>query len=245
MRRELSELHDGFFCEFGVDPENGHVGSRYIKFATYPHIGSAYRTLRRRLVIVGQDIGSDVTQGKIQTYAERRRQIEGKAPHDHNPHMAGTYILAMHLLKGESGDWERWLEQQDLHATPKAMLDAATSLPAPNPLACIVFTNHHKFLVTNSGTKVQLDREREEEFLLQEIRVLGAGMVLLQGAGFRHNRELLRRLAAHAHVFVCDHPSVRGARRKAASLIKSVCQWSCDADSWATGNQAGEAKHAL
>jgi len=220
MRRELSQRHNEFFCALGVDPATGHVGSPYIKFASYPHIGSAYGNLRR-LVVVGQDIGSDATPGKIQTYDERRGQIEDKALRNHNPHMAGTCILSMHLLRSECGDWDRWLEQ-DLQATPKALLDSPTTLPTPNPLACIAFTNHHKFLVTKSGKKVQLDRELEEKFLLEEIRVLGADMVLLQGAGFRHDRELLRCLNPLAHVFVSDHPSVRGARRRAANLIESV-----------------------
>lgn len=219
--RRLLDTHQGFLEHFQVDRETGLVGRPYVKFASYPHVGSGYGSTKR-LLIVGMDVGWDETPGKIQSIETRRSLIEGTPLTAHGPHMAGTCVMAMHLLREECENWRRWLANADTEATPQSLLHRAAGLPSPNPLSRVAFTNFYKFLLPN-GEKVRLDYEREEDFLLAEVQALEPAVVLLQSAQFRHGFEkLLGCLSNHAEVFVSDHPSVRGERRRAGRLIDSI-----------------------
>jgi len=222
VETQVLEAHQGFFDHFEIDCTTGLVQRPCIKFASYPHVGSEYGSMKR-LLIVGMDVGWDETPGQIQTIEARRSLIEGTPLTELGPHMAGTCVMAMHLLKGERESWQGWLANADMTATPQTLLRHGAGLPAPNPLLHFAFTNYYKFLLPKTGERVQLEREREEDFLLDEVRALEPAVVLLQSAQFKHGyQKLLERLSERAEVFMSDHPSVRGERRWAGRLIKSI-----------------------
>ena len=87
----------------------------------------------------------------------------------------------------------------------------------------IAFTNYYKFLVAKTGQKIQLDRSREECFLVEEARSLEPDAILLQSAVFRSGFDhLLCRLSKVAEVFVGNHPAVRGEARRLGHFLRSI-----------------------
>lgn len=113
--QQLTEVYDRFFAHFDIDKRTGTVssgpvkgyGNNGVKFATYPCIGSQYGHAKK-VLFIGLDIGKDETLDKLQSFDERRHRIEDKIPRDHNPHIAGTYVVAAHFLRDQGSEWDRW-----------------------------------------------------------------------------------------------------------------------------------------
>ena len=224
LQRDLQDAHDDFFRLLNVDPATGWVTKQYLKFASYPHVGSRYGDMKR-LMFVGMDIGSDTTPGEIHSYDNRRSDIEEALVHRPNPHMSGTYITAMHFLAEGCSEWQRWLADANSDLVPQRLLNDTNRVPSRNPLSYIAFTNYYKFLLFHNGTKVQLERGLEEQFLKEEARLLAPDIIVLQSAGFRRLESLLNDLSQIADVFVGNHPSVRGEKRRMGNLVRSINHW--------------------
>lgn len=224
LQRDLQNAHNKLFSRLNVDPATGWVNDPYLKFASYPHIGSQYGNMKR-LMIVGMDIGDDTTPGEIHTYDKRRNDIENSRVDKLNPHMSGTYITAMHFLADECSEWRHWLEGANQNWGPQRLLNDKSRLPFLNPLSYIAFTNYYKFLLFHNGVKVQLNKSAEEHFLIEEAKILKPKFIVLQSSGFRTLRSLLSSLSEIAEVFVGYHPSVRGKKRRLRNLIQSIRRW--------------------
>ena len=223
--RDLDDVHEAFFSQFDVDRATGIVRGPYVKFPAYPYVGSRYGELKK-LLFVGLDIGADETCGSIQSYEGRRARIEEDSEHPNRlgPHMSGTYVTAMRLLAGENEEWRRWLEGADRELTPRALLDDTSRHPSLNPLSYIAFTNYYKFLLVKSGEKLQLEWKYEENFLVKEAEALAPDVIVLQSAVFRGGYDSLRRQLSDVakQVYVSDHPSVRGEKRRLGNYLKSI-----------------------
>ena len=224
LKRGLQDAHKDFFERLNVDAKTGWVCGQYLKFASYPYVGSRYGDMKR-LMVVGMDIGRDATPSAICTFETRQKIIEEAAVHKLKPHMAGTYVTAMHLLQGECEEWRGWLEASDDDRVPQALLNDTKRLPTLNPLSYIVFTNYYKFLLAHNGAKVQLRKEDEEQFLKTEAGIFEPAVIVLQGADFLGRKSLLADLSKDADVFVGYHPSVRGQKRRLGNFTRSIKQW--------------------
>ena len=224
LQNDLQDAHNEFFLQLSVDPTTGWVCDPYLKFASYPHVGSHYGKMRK-LMIVGMDIGGDPMRGAIYSYARRRRALENTAVHNLNPHMSGTYIAAMHFLADQCGEWRRWLTDADRNFVPQALLSDTKRIPSRNPLSYIAFTNYYKFLLAHNGAKVQLHRRVEEQFLKEEARILNPNTIILQSVEFRGRKALLNDLSRNADVYVGYHPSVRGKKRRMGIYLESIVRW--------------------
>ena len=93
-----------------------------------------------------------------------------------------------------------------------------------NPLSYIAFTNYYKFLLVKSGEKLQLEWKYEENFLVKEAEALAPDVILLQSAVFREGYDSLRRQLSDVakQVYVSNHPSVRGEKRRLGNYLKSI-----------------------
>ena len=221
LKYKLRRAHLPFFERLKVDATTGIVHGPCVKFATYPHIGKRYGKIKK-LLIVGKDIGMNPAKDRIYSFEDRRAQIEDVHPSAHNPHMSGTYMTAIKFLADEFDEWDRWWTNADKEQTAHVLLQHASWLPSRNPLSYIAFTNFYKFLLDVNGNKVQLNREVEEDFLLEEARILSPDLIIFQGEGFRSRKLLLKKLSTIAVVFVGYHPSARREKRKVGNLIRSI-----------------------
>ncbi len=113
----------------GIDPETGTTPLQTDwKFAAYPYIGSKYGADPdvKRLLVVGRDIGSDETPGRLQHFEERRRAIECTPLPSLNPHIAGTYFTALKY----ACPVQEWDQVKDRDQTCQAILRDGYSLGA-------------------------------------------------------------------------------------------------------------------
>ncbi|MDE0189932.1 MAG: hypothetical protein OXQ90_01120 [Gammaproteobacteria bacterium] len=221
LRQRLDKAHRGFFERFDVGLSSGRVGRAHVKFASYPFVGSRYGE-GKKLMVVGLDIGDDEGGTDIQSYECRRKRVEEECPTKFGRHLAGTFLTAMSLLQEDCCEWRKWMEKACHNEWPQALLKKHP-LPCRNPLSYIAFTNYYKFLiggeVKDKGAKIQLDWEREQDFLAEEACALQPDAIHLQGAGLRHDDALLGKLSNVADVSVGYHPSVRSDKGNLKSLI--------------------------
>ncbi len=199
-----------------IDPETGTTTRQADrKFAAYPYIGSRYGTDPdvRRLLVVGLDIGSDETPGRLQHFEERRQAIECTPLPELNAHIAGTYFTALKYACPGQG----WDQVKDRDQTCRAILKDGHALGS-NPLSYVALTNFYKWVTKNRGKKgggqdrTHVDRHLETKLLLEEVRLLAPHVVVFQGAVFAKPRfrripSSVDRLGVEWHVLL--HPSNR------------------------------------
>lgn len=214
--RELLEtLYRRFFRGMEIDPKTGTTPRQADrKFAAYPYIGSRYgsRPDPKKLLVVGLDIGSDETPGRLQHFEERRQAIELKPLPAHNPHIAGTYFTALKYACHS----EEWARIRDRDETCQAILKGGYALRS-NPLSYIALTNFYKWVAKGRQNRqgpqdrLHVDCGRETCLFVEEVRVLAPDIVVFQGADFdkprfRAVRHTVGQLGVEWHVLV--HPSL-------------------------------------
>ncbi|WP_420461925.1 hypothetical protein [Candidatus Palauibacter sp.] len=218
-RGQVEALYRRFFCDSGIDPETGTTPLQTDwKFAAYPYIGSKYGADPdvKRLLVVGRDIGSDETPGRLQHFEERRRAIECTPLPSLNPHIAGTYFTVLkYACPGQE-----WDQIKDRDQTCQAILRDGYSLRS-NPLSYIALTNFYKWVTVGRRNKggaqdcTFVDPQLERGLFLEEVRLLAPHVVVFQGADFdkARFRQVRDAIPSEAEWHVLVHPSLRGSRR--------------------------------
>lgn len=216
--RRLEARHREFFQEMAIDPQTGCTdrfpGSNR-RFATYPYVGSRYGE-RRRILFIGLDIGTDPKS--LLDFKERRCHIEDKKLRCHNPHIAGTWCVALSLLPPEFG-WDEIADSE--HTCRQILRRYPESHWKANPLSFCGLTNFYKWVTIGRGKaggaqdRVHLSREIERRFLTEEIAIFRPQVVVFQSAEFRNPKhlelvELVSRELPECDVRVVKHPSLRG-----------------------------------
>jgi len=198
LRRQLEDLYYGkLFKEFEINKETGCLKNNpQIKFPTFPYIGSKYGC-SKKILIVGLDIGSDETKGKIQSFEERRQAIEEKERKSlswHNPHIAGTYFTALFFLKGDLNWQDCWDKLKDKPSCQKALINNQEELPLSNPLSYIALTNYYKFVSVGRENKAggadRLHQAQESElnFFIKEVKIFNSDIIIFQSKCFGRKR---------------------------------------------------------
>ena len=218
-RRRVEALYLRFFRDMGIDPETGTTPLQTDwKFAAYPYIGSKYGAdpYVKRLLVVGRDIGSDETPGRLQHFEERRQAIECTPLPSLNPHIAGTYFTALKYAFPR----QEWDQIKDRDQTCQAILRDGYSLRS-NPLSYIALTNFYKWVTVGRRNKggaqdcTFVDPQLERGLFLEEVRLLAPHVVVFQGADFdkARFRQVRDAIPSEAEWHVLVHPSLRGSRR--------------------------------
>ena len=218
-RKRVEALYRRFFRDMGIDPKTGTTPRQADrKFAAYPYIGSRYGTDPdvKSLLVVGRDIGSDETPGRLQHFEERRGAIECTPLSSLNPHIAGTYFTVLrYAFPGREWDRVRGHDQ-----TCQAILKGGYALGS-NPLSYIALTNFYKWVTIGRRNKgggqdcTHVDRHLETALFLQEVRLLSPHVVVFQGADFDKPRfrQVRDAISSEVEWHVLVHPSWRGSKR--------------------------------
>lgn len=219
LAEAVEALYLRFFGDMGIDPATGTTPLQADrKFATYPYIGSKYGANPdvKRLLVVGRDIGSDETPGRLQHFEERRKAIECTPLPSLNPHIAGTYFTAVkYACPGQEWDRVRHRDQ-----TCQAILKDGYALGS-NPLSHVALTNFYKWVTVGRRHKggaqdcTPVDAHLERELFLEEVRLLAPHVVVFQGADFdkAQFRQVRDALTSEVEWHVLVHPSWRGSKR--------------------------------
>lgn len=217
MESELKREYQSFFDSLDIDYETGCTSKfNQIKFQTYPYIGTKYGS-RKKILFIGLDIGMDETPN-IQLCEDRRQDIEFACPSLANPHIAGTYTTALYFLKDKEASWNaHWNTIKNSSTSQRALREY--ELPQKNPLSYVALTNYYKFVdkqrVHRSGgrNRKYLDKEREQNLFLSEIRILNPDMVIFQSRQFWYKKDLLNKLSSIGMpIKIGPHPSYRGKK---------------------------------
>lgn len=188
-RKRVEAPYRRFLRDMEIDPATGTTPLQAVrKFAAYPYIGSRYGADPdvKRLLVVGLDIGSDETPGRLQHFEERRQAIECTPLPALNAHIAGTYFTALKYACPGQG----WGQIMNRDQTCKAILKDGYALES-NPLSYVALTNFYKWVTKNRRNKgggqdrTHVNRHLEAELFLEEVRLLAPHVVVFQSVKFR------------------------------------------------------------
>lgn len=181
----------------------------------------------------------------IKSFRERREDIGGEKNGKYNPHIAGTYFLALYFLK-ESSDLEKsfWKKignketcQRVLKNIYKIEKDEKNILNIENPLHYISLTNYYKFVTKDRDKKTggkdrrYLNKSFEKDFFLEEIKEFDPEIILFQSPRFKNillknkdkEKNLINRINEinkKIKIYIGYHPANR-SKRKPEGLVKS------------------------
>lgn len=236
LESQISNLYARFFNEVGIDKEKGIVqGTSYI-FQGAPFIGSLYPNVKKKILIVGLDIGSD--EG-MHTFDSRRQiishsanglsEIPAKKPF--NAHFAGTYALVFALLHDTIEKKESWqkFSSDDKETAYKAIQKHHSEIPV-ELLDYICFTNAHKFVTIDRKNKgggqdrkwnKVVPMEKELSLLKNEIAVFQPNIIVFQSPEFKSIVPILD-IDSNIRTLVTYHPAYRDRFHRSIGYIKEM-----------------------
>ena len=213
LQEVLGNLYNEFFAKMNIDPQSGKIrdsskwsGSRFVSM---PFIGLNYLNAPKKILFVGLDVGNDEGKDHILTFEERRESNMSAA--GSSPHMSGTYITALYLLREKYADaWQRISERKELFKT----LAKDQTLP-DDVMDHITMVNRWKFVTANRelrhGAKDRFYRDEKLEIhlLYKEIELLNPDIVWFQGdPKGAATYEFLDTLKEQGRViYLANHPS--------------------------------------
>jgi hypothetical protein len=212
MEKEIKVIYEKFFVELKINPTTGVVFNTNdkLKFATYPFIGKNYSIAKRKILFVGLDIGKDETPDKIQSLDERRDNIA--CNFGFNPHMAGTYISALYLLK-DVNNWNNVWDKVKTYHTAQQATKIQQHTTNNNPLDFVALTNFYKFVDvdkqyrTGDVNRKFIDSEKEVNLFLEEVKLLNPDIILFQGK--MPSDRVISEIHQGRTIYLAPHPSNR------------------------------------
>lgn len=234
LKVQISKLYQAFFTDMNIDSNTGIYGGEYKdsdkiekRFATYPYIGSQYEAAKKKILFVGMDIGKDETPNAIQSFDERRENIEKDA--DFNPHIAGTYTSALYLLKDSHGWHDNWHQANEFDTAQQATKQVLHQ-PEQNPLSFIALSNFYKFVnvnrVTRSGdaNRTFLNQAKEVQLFIDEVHLLKPELIIFQSTSIPIEL-FFRELDSNIVLVRAPHPSTRAkGQRQPQNYVSSFLE---------------------
>ena len=229
-------LVEDFSKAMGFNEKTGLLPNGKKRFFGVPFIGSLYGEYSPKILIVGEDIGSDEcvinntkdingTPLYYHDFDSKRKNcvnVAGK----YNAHLAGTYMTALYLLRNCDKFKAMWQESmcgKTAHWALK-MLSASQIAEIAHTIA---LTNLHKFVTVNrkgkSGAEDRnwIDHDKEFATFLEEVKYFAPDIVILQAIDSMSEKEIeqIKQAAGGASVYKLTHPSTR---RKGGRIVQNL-----------------------
>ena len=215
-----------FSKAMGFDKETGLLPNGKKRFSGMPFVGFRYSEQTPKILIVGEDIGSDEcvknstkdvngTPLYFHDFDSKRKNcvnVAGK----YYAHLAGTYMTALYLLRNcdkFKDMWEESMCDKTAHWALK-MLSASQIAEIAHTIA---LTNLHKFVaVVRTGKSGDQDRnwiDHDKEFaiFIEEVKCFAPDIIILQAINSMTNEDIeqIKQAAGGASVYKLTHPSTR------------------------------------
>jgi len=188
-------LVEDFSKAMGFDKETGLLPNGKKRFAGMPFIGNDYGEYLPKILIVGEDIGSDEcvinstkdvngTPLYYHDFHSKRKNCVNMAG-KYNAHLAGTYMTALYLLRNCDKFKAMWQESMCGKTAHWALKMLSVSQIAEIAHA-IALTNLHKFVTkgrTNrSGDEDRkwIDHDKEFAIFIEEVKCFAPDIIILQ-----------------------------------------------------------------
>ena len=208
-------LVEDFSKAMGFNEETGVLPNGQRRFSGMPFIGNDYGKLSPKILIVGEDIGSDERRSD-NTYhnfdTKRKNCVTGK----YEAHLAGTYMTALYLLRNCDKFKDMWKESmcdRTAHWALK-MLSASQIAEVAHTIA---LTNLHKFVTVDRPGKsggddrIWIDHDKEFATFIEEVKCFAPDIIILQAINSMTNEDIeqIKQAAGGASVYKLTHPSTR------------------------------------
>ena len=223
-----------FSKAMGFDKETGLLPNGKKRFSGMPFIGNDYGKFYPKILIVGEDIGSDEcvndnakdingTPLYFHDFDSKRKNcVTGK----YKAHLAGTYMTALYLLRNcdkFKDMWEESMCDRTAHWALK-MLSASQIAEIAHTIA---LTNLHKFVtVVRTGKSGDEDRnwiDHDKEFatFIEEVKCFAPDIIILQAINSMTNEDIeqIKQAVKGVAVYKLRHPSTR---RKGGRIVHNL-----------------------
>ena len=219
-------LVEDFSKAMGFDKETGLLPNGKKRFSGMPFIGSLYGEYSPKILIVGEDIGSDEcvinntkdingTPLYYHDFDSKRKNcvnVAGK----YNAHLAGTYMTALYLLRNcdkFKDMWEESMCEKTAHWALK-MLSASQIAEIAHAIA---LTNLHKFVTvgrkgkSGGDDRIWIDHDKEFATFIEEVKCFAPDIIILQAINSMTNEDIeqIKQAVGGASVYKLTHPSTR------------------------------------
>ena len=217
-------LVEDFSEAIGFDKETGLLPNSKKRFAGMPFVGFRYSEQTPKILIVGEDIGSD------ECVNDNAKDVNGTPLYYHDfdskrnncvnvpysAHLAGTYITALYLLRNcdkFKDMWEESMCEKTAHWALK-MLSASQIAEIADAIA---LTNLHKFVaVVRKGKSGDQDRnwidyDKEFAIFIEEVKCFAPDIIIIQAINSMTNEDIeqIKQAVKGVAVYKLTHPSTR------------------------------------
>ena len=229
-------LVEDFSKAMGFNGETGLLPNGKKRFSGMPFIGSLYGEYSPKILIVGEDIGSDEcvinstkdvngTPLYYHDFDSKRKNcvnVAGK----YNAHLAGTYMTALYLLRkcDKFKDmWEESMCEKTAHWALK-MLSASQIAEIAHAIA---LTNLHKFVTivregkSGGDDRIWIDHDKEFAIFIEEVKCFAPDIIIIQAINSMTNENIghIKQAVKGVAVYKLTHPSTR---RKGGRIVQNL-----------------------
>ena len=227
-------LVEDFSKAMGFNEETGLLPNGEKRFSGMPFIGNDYGKFSPKILIVGEDIGSDEcvinntkdVNGTPLYYHDFHSKRENCVTGKYYAHLAGTYMTALYLLRNcdkFKDMWEESMCDRTAHWALK-MLSASQIAEIAHTIA---LTNLHKFVTVvregKSGDQDRnwLDHDKEFATFIEEVKCFAPDIIILQAINSMTNEDIeqIKQAVKGVAVYKLTHPSTR---RKGGRIVHNL-----------------------
>ena len=219
-------LVEDFSKAMGFNEDTGLLPNGQRRFSGMPFIGNDYGKFSPKILIVGEDIGSD------ECVINKTKDINGTPLYYHdfdskrkncvnvagkyNAHLAGTYMTALYLLRNCDKFKDMW-EESMCEKTAHWALKTLSASQIAEIAHAIALTNLHKFVTVDrkgkSGAedRIWIDHDKEFATFIEEVKCFAPDIIILQAINSMTNEDIeqIKQAAGGASVYKLTHPSTR------------------------------------
>ena len=225
-----------FSKAMGFDKETGILPNSKKRFAGMPFVGFRYSEQIPKILIVGEDIGSDEcvinntkdingTPLYYHDFHSKRKNCVNMAG-KYNAHLAGTYMTALYLLRKCDKFKDMW-EDSMCDKTAHWALKRLNAGGCAEIAHAIALTNLHKFVTVGrkgkSGDQDRnwIDHDKEFAIFIEEVKCFAPDIIILQAINSMTNEDIeqIKQTVKGVAVYKLTHPSTR---RKGGRIVHNL-----------------------
>lgn len=229
-------LVEDFSEAIGFDKETGLLPNGKKRFAGMPFVGFRYSEQTPKILIVGEDIGSDEcvndnakdingTPLYFHDFDSKRKNCVNMAG-KYNAHLAGTYMTALYLLRKCDKFKDMW-EESMCDKTAYRALKRLNVGGCAEIAHAIALTNLHKFVTvgrkgkSGGDDRIWIDHDNEFSIFIEEVKCFAPDIIILQAINSMTNEDIkqIKQAVKGVAVYKLTHPSTR---KKGGRIVKNL-----------------------
>ena len=225
-----------FSKAMGFNEKTGLLPNGEKRFSGMPFVGFRYSEQTPKILIVGEDIGSDEcvinstkdvngTPLYYHDFHSKRKNCVNMAG-KYNAHLAGTYMTALYLLRNCDKFKDMW-EESMCDRTAHWALKMLSASQIAEIAHAIALTNLHKFVTVDRPGKsggddrIWIDHDKEFATFIEEVKCFAPDIIILQAINSMTNEDIeqIKQAVKGVAVYKLTHPSTR---RKGGRIVHNL-----------------------